>query len=74
MIIHIDIDVRLVDDLVAQDLLNNVFQFVWKSTSELGYPENYCGDLREPPRHRADAIIWTTSLVKAPRHRAVWGA
>ena len=24
----------------------------WKSTSELGY----CGDLREPPRHRAAAI------------------
>ena len=27
---------------------------VWKSTSELGYPEHDCGDLREPPRHRAD--------------------
>ena len=27
---------------------------VWKSTSELGYPEKYCVDLREPPRHRAD--------------------
>ena len=24
------------------------------STSELGYPEKYCVDLREPPRHRAD--------------------
>ena len=23
----------------------------WKSTSELGYPEEYCVDLREPPRH-----------------------
>ncbi len=34
---------------------------VWKSTSELGYPENYCGDLREPPRHRAAAITGTTS-------------
>ena len=34
---------------------------VWKSTSELGYPEKYCVDLREPPRHRADAITATTS-------------
>ena len=32
---------------------------VWKPTSELGYPENYCGDLREPPRHRADAVTST---------------
>ena len=29
---------------------------VWKSTSELGYPEKYCVDLREPPRHRTDAV------------------
>ena len=28
---------------------------VWKSTSELGYPEDVAGDLRGPPRHRADA-------------------
>ena len=34
---------------------------VWKSTSELGYPEKYCVDLREPPRHRADAVTGTTS-------------
>ena len=34
---------------------------VWKSTSELGYPENYCGDLREPPRHPVDAVTGTTS-------------
>ena len=32
------------------------FRSVWKSTSELGYPEIYCRDLREPPRHRADAV------------------
>ena len=29
---------------------------VWKSTSELGYPEKHCVDLREPPRHRTDAV------------------
>ena len=34
---------------------------VWKSTSELGYPENYCGDLCDPPRHRADAVVGTAS-------------
>ena len=33
----------------------------WKSTSELGYPEKYCMDLREPPRHRADTIAGKTS-------------
>ena len=32
-------------------------QTVWKSTSELGYRV----DLREPPRHRADAVTETTS-------------
>ena len=32
-------------------------QTVWKSTSELGYRV----DLREPPRHRADAVTGTTS-------------
>ncbi len=31
------------------------------STSELGYPEKYCVDLREPPRHRADAVTGTAS-------------
>ena len=34
---------------------------VRKSTSELGYPENHCGDLRQPERHRADAVTRTTS-------------
>ena len=34
---------------------------VWKSTSELGYPEKYCVDLREPPRHGADTATETTS-------------
>ena len=34
---------------------------VWKSTSELGYPENYYGDLRDPPRHRTAATTGTTS-------------
>ena len=29
---------------------------VWKSTSELGFPENYCG----PERRRADAVTGTT--------------
>ena len=29
---------------------------VLKSTSELGYPEKYCVDLREPSRHRTDAV------------------
>ena len=37
------------------------YRAVWKSTSELGYPEKYCVDLREPPRHRADAVAGTTS-------------
>ena len=31
----------------------------WNSTSESGYPEKYCGDLREPPRHRTDAVAAT---------------
>ena len=34
---------------------------VWKSTSAFGYPENYCGDLREPPRHGADTVTGITS-------------
>jgi hypothetical protein len=37
------------------------FVAVWKSTSEIGSPENYCGDLRRPPRHRADEIMGTMS-------------
>ncbi len=32
-----------------------------ESTSELDYPEKYCVDLREPPRHRADAATGITS-------------
>ena len=45
---------------------------VWKSTNELGYPENYCGDLCEPPRHLADAVTGTTRVhgMEPPRHRA----
>ena len=31
-------------------------------TSELGYPEKYCVDLCEPPRHRTDAVAATRSL------------
>ena len=31
----------------------------WNSTSESGYPEKYCGDLGEPPRHRTDAVAAT---------------
>ena len=37
------------------------YHAAWKSTSGLDYPENYCGDLREPPRHRADAVTVMTS-------------
>jgi len=37
------------------------FAAVWKSSSALGYPEKYCATLREPPRHRGDAITETTS-------------
>ena len=33
----------------------------WNSTSESGYPEKYCGDLGEPPRHRTDAVVATRS-------------
>ena len=49
---------------------------VWKSTSELGYPEKYCVDLREPPRHRTDAVTGDVGRqrrvhgLKTPRHRA----
>ena len=31
----------------------------WNSTSESGYPEKYCADLREPLRHRTDAVAAT---------------
>ena len=34
---------------------------VWKSRGELGFPEKYCADLRDPPRHRAEALTRTTS-------------
>ena len=45
---------------------------VWKSTSELGYPEKYCVDLGEPPRYRTD--VWSRRQrrvdgLKTPRHR-----
>jgi len=51
---------------------------VWKSTSELGYPEKYCVDLRESPRHRADAATGTTSRrwrgIATPSHRRSYGS
>jgi hypothetical protein len=50
---------------------------VWKSTSELGYPEKYCVDLREPPRHRADVATGTTSRrwrgIATPSRRRSYG-
>ena len=48
------------------------YRAVWKSTSELGYPEKYCVDLREPPRHRTDAVTGdnVASMASTPRHRA----
>ena len=49
-------------DLLDQDLLGpRGLETVWKSTSELGYPKKYCVDLRQPPRHRTDAVTTTTS-------------
>ena len=36
---------------------------VWKSTSEIGYPDKYCVYLREPPRHRADAATEARRVV-----------
>ena len=54
------------------------FNAVWKSTSELGYPEKYCVDLREPPRHRADAATGTTSRrwrgIATPSRRRSYGS
>jgi len=50
---------------------------VWKSTSELGYPEKYCVDLREPPRHRADVAMGTMSRrwrgIATPSRRRSYG-
>ena len=50
---------------------------VWKSTSELGYPEKYCVDLREPPRHRADVATGTMSRrwrgIATPSRRRSYG-
>ena len=40
---------------------------MWKSTSELGYPEKYCVDLREP-RHRADAATESVGRPKFDFH------
>ena len=41
-------------------LLENILAplSVWKSTSELGYPEKYCVDLREPPSRRTASRRW----------------
>merc|ERR1712167_431646 len=39
---------QLAQFLRALTRMSAEFGTVWKSTSELGYPENYCGDLREP--------------------------
>ena len=53
------------------------FNAVWKSTSELGYPEKYCVDLREPPRHRADVATGTMSRrwrgIATPSRRRSYG-
>ena len=50
---------------------------VWKSTSKLGHPENYCGDFCEPPRHRTDAATATTSRrcrgIATPSRRRGYG-
>ena len=37
-----------------------LFATAWKSTGELGYPENYCERPCQPSRHRADAVTWRT--------------
>jgi len=51
---------------------------VWKSTSELRYPEKYCVDLLEPPRNRADAATGTTSHrwreITTPSRRRSYGS
>ena len=41
----------------------------WNSTSESGYPEKYCGDLGEPPRHRTDAVAATPPVARPVRRR-----
>ena len=50
---------------------------VWISTSELGYPEKYCVELREPPRHRADVATGTMSRrwrgIATPSRRRSYG-
>ena len=40
----------------AMGVLSGRHRPVWESTSELTYPETCCESLREPPRHRADAV------------------
>ena len=50
--------ITFIVDSVVNDLCLMAVAFVesvWKSTSELG------SDIREPPRHRADAVTGTTS-------------
>ena len=50
---------------------------VWKSTSELGYPEKHCGDLRDPSRRRAAAPTGTRSRrwrrISTPSSRCSYG-
>lgn len=42
-------------------VVRNAFALVWKSTTELGYPENHLRDLCHPPRRRADTATGTAS-------------
>jgi hypothetical protein len=42
-------------------VVRNAFALVWKSTTELGYPENHLRGLCHPPRHRADTATGTAS-------------
>ena len=53
--------VATVDYLVGHFVAALGLSPVWKSNSELGYPENCCGDIRQPERHRTDAATETTS-------------
>ena len=47
--------------LASEDFRRVAFPPVWKSNSDLGYTESYCGDLLQPKRHRADAGMEATS-------------
>ena len=46
---------------------------VWKSRGELGFPEKYCADLRDPPRIEQRLLRGQRPVdgVETPRHRAV---